>query len=281
MADMEAGTLPVPGATLYYEVRGTGPLLLILQGGDGDAGRSADLVDRLVGDHTVVTYDRRGLSRSTPHDPARPVTIETHADDVHRLLAALTDRPALMFGSSFGGLIGLTLAVRHPGQVSVLVAHEPGAIGLLSAGRARFAQALEELQETYRRQGVAAAMHTMSALVGIDPAGLETEPGVRMQEQEPGERAANLRFLLANDMPALSRSALTGADVAALKDTPIRIVPAAGRTTPRTVFPRRCAGELAGLLGTQVMEFPGCHNGNTTHPRAFAARLREVLHGTA
>ena len=71
MNDAMTGMLHVPGARLYFEVRGTGPLLLISQSGEGDAGRSVDLVDQLVEDHTVVTYDRRGLSRSTLDDPSR------------------------------------------------------------------------------------------------------------------------------------------------------------------------------------------------------------------
>ena len=95
-------TLLVPGARLYYEVRGSGPMLLISQSGEGDAGRSTDMVDRLVDDHTVVTYDRRGLSRSTLDDPGRPVTMREHTDDVNRLLAALTDTPVTMLGCSFG-----------------------------------------------------------------------------------------------------------------------------------------------------------------------------------
>src|SRR3954471_7525512 len=105
---MKTATLAVPGATLYYEIRGAGPLLLVLQGGDGDAGRNADLVGRLADHYTVVTYDRRGLSRSRLDDPATPVTVEAHADDAHRLLAELTDEPALLLGSSFGALVGLT-----------------------------------------------------------------------------------------------------------------------------------------------------------------------------
>ncbi|WP_449060327.1 hypothetical protein [Planomonospora algeriensis] len=65
--------------------------------------------------------------------------------------------------------------------------------------------------------------------------------------------------------------------MAALKDTTTRILPAAGRMTPRDVFDYRCAQELADLMGTRIVEFPGGHNGNTTHPRAYASRLREVL----
>jgi hypothetical protein len=43
------------------------------------------------------------------------------------------------------------------------------------------------------------------------------------------------------------------------------------------VFDHRCAQELSHLVGTEVAEFPGGHNGNLSHPKAYAARLREVL----
>jgi pimeloyl-ACP methyl ester carboxylesterase len=44
--------------------------------------------------------------------------MEEHADDVHRLLAELTDEPAAMPGCSMGAAIGLHLALHHPGQIS-------------------------------------------------------------------------------------------------------------------------------------------------------------------
>ena len=64
---------------------------------------------------------------------------------------------------------------------------------------------------------------------------------------------------------------------AALAAASTRIVPAAGRTTPRTDFDHRCAVALADMVGTDLREFPGGHNGNTTHPRAYAAQLRQIL----
>lgn len=130
-------TLTVPGATLHYELRGAGPLLLIAQSGEGDADRTEALVGHLADRYTVATYDRRGLSRSTRRDATAPVTPQTHAEDLHHLLAALTDRPALLLGCSLGALYGLHLVAAHPGQVHTLVAHEPATPGLLpSADRA-------------------------------------------------------------------------------------------------------------------------------------------------
>lgn len=275
----ESGMLPVPGAALYYEVRGTGPLLLISQSGEGDAGRSTDLVDRLAADYTVLTYDRRGLSRSTPADPAQPITLLDHADDAHRLLAARTDQAALMLGCSLGAVIGLHLAVRHPGQVSTLVAHEPVAPWLLPAAeRTDHEHELLDIQRTYRTSGLAAALPQIARVLGIDPVNQDAEPDLTPQPMTP-QRRANFDVFIEHDFTALVRDTLNVADITALTAT--RIVPAAGRTTPRTVFDHRCAQELARLLGTQLTEFPGGHNGNTTHPTTYAARLLDILHAAA
>ncbi|GAB3894239.1 hypothetical protein GCM10027612_45110 [Microbispora bryophytorum subsp. camponoti] len=84
----------------------------------------------------------------------------------------------------------------------------------------------------------------------------------------------NFGFFLEHDFTAIIGDTL---DVAALTDTRTRIVPAAGRTTPRTVFDNKCAFALADMLGTDTHQFPGGHNGNTTHPRAYAAALRAIL----
>ncbi|GAA4628761.1 alpha/beta hydrolase [Actinoallomurus vinaceus] len=267
-------SLRVAGADLHYQVRGTGPMLLISQSGEGDADRSVDLVDRLVEDYTVVTYDRRGLSRSTLDDAGAGVTIAEHADDAHRLLASLTDEPVAMLGCSLGAVIGLHLAVDHPEQISTLIAHEPVAPWLLpEAERTHHERELAELQEVYRREGLAAAFKLIAEVLGIDPSDPTAEPG-RTPAPMTETRKANFDFFIERDFTAVIRDTL---DVTALRGTTTRIVPAAGRNTPRTVFDHRCAQELATLTGVEIADFPGGHNGNTSHPRAYAARLREVL----
>src|SRR5436309_2368006 len=65
-----AQTLEVPGARLYYEVRGRGPLV-VLVGAPMDAGPFGPLADLLAGDYTVLTTDPRGINRSPVDDPAR------------------------------------------------------------------------------------------------------------------------------------------------------------------------------------------------------------------
>ncbi|MGN9839737.1 alpha/beta fold hydrolase [Nonomuraea sp. H19] len=274
MTTMTTGHLPVPGATLHYEVRGTGPTLLISQSGEGDAGRSTDLVDQLTDAYTVITYDRRGLSRSTLTDPAQGVTLAQHADDVHHLLAELTDGPALMLGCSLGASIGFHLALRHPGQISMLIAHEPVTPRLLPAEqRAHHEAELREIQEIHRRDGLGATFKVVAQVLGIDPANPDAEAGLTPQPMT-SQRTRNFDFFVEHDFTAILHDTI---DVAALTTAPTRIVPVAGQTTPRTVFDYKCAVALADLLGTDLHEFLGGHNGNTTHPRAYAAQLCRVL----
>src|SRR5687767_7046562 len=123
-------TVDVPGARLHYEVRGSGPLVLVI-GSPMTSSDFAPLADALAGDHTVVTYDPRGLGGSTIDDPAQDATPDLRADDVAALLDAVGAESADVFGSSGGAVTGLALVSRHPQRVRTLVAHEPPLLELL------------------------------------------------------------------------------------------------------------------------------------------------------
>ncbi|RKE21605.1 alpha/beta fold hydrolase [Streptomyces sp. TLI_171] len=268
------GTLAVPGAVLHHRIEGAGPLLLISQSGEGDADRTVDLVPHLVDTFTVLTYDRRGLSRSRLDHPDRPAGLAEHADDVRRLLAAFADGPALMLGCSFGAVIGLHVAAEHPGLLRTLIAHEPVAPGLLDPAQAAgHRRELTELQELYGRDGLAATLPEMARVLGIDPSGAGAEPGLTPQPID-ARRAADFDRFLRHDFTAVVEDAL---DLDAVRAAATRIVPAAGQATPTEVFDRRCAQALGELRGTPVELLPGGHNGNTAHPRAWAARLKQLL----
>src|SRR5690349_2033701 len=104
----------VDGAELYYEVRGTGPRVLFIQGATGDGGWFDRITDLLAGEFTIVTYDRRGNSRSPA--PARwtQTSIEEQAENAAGLLDALGLGGVVVFGTSGGGAIGLELVRRRP-----------------------------------------------------------------------------------------------------------------------------------------------------------------------
>lgn len=275
MADVtrRTATLKVPGATLHYQVRGAGPLVLMLQGGDGEAEASDALADHLVERFTVVSYDRRGLVRSPLDHPEEAARLEVrdHGEDVHHLLAALTSEPALVFGSSIGGVIGLDLVSRHPEQVRLLVAHEAPVAQLLpEAEQAEIARGQEEVEALHRRAGVLPALRQFLVLTQVN-----------LQDREPGlplplpssRRAANLAFFLTRDAPAVRRFRL---ELEALEAARARVLPAVGRSKPDT-WTARCGRALAERLGRPVLELPGDHGGYAAHPRGFAEVLGRVF----
>src|SRR3982074_3522338 len=124
MIQTTARTLSVPGANLYYEVTGTGPVLMLI-GLPVDHTEFAKVVPLLADRYTVVTYDPRGFSQSTIEAPDQDSPPELVADDVHRVLAAVTGEPAYLLGSSGGAVTTLALVTRHPEQLRVVVAHAP------------------------------------------------------------------------------------------------------------------------------------------------------------
>ncbi|TDW22419.1 alpha/beta fold hydrolase [Kribbella kalugense] len=260
-------TINVPGAVLHYQLEGSGPLLLISQSGEGDADRTTDLAGHLTDRYTVLTYDRRGLSRSRLDNPAGGATIADHADDVHRLLAHLTDEPVAMLGCSLGAVIGLHVAVDHPGQLRTLVAHEPIAPWLLADAK-RHRDELTEIRDHYLANGLQATIPEIVRSLGIDPSTGEPK---RTDFPMDANRIANFDYFIRHDFLAAAHDDLdfTTADA--------RIIPAAGTTTPHTVFDYQCAEALAALLDQELELFPGGHNGNLSHPKAYAHRLIEVL----
>jgi pimeloyl-ACP methyl ester carboxylesterase len=73
----------------------------------------------------MVTYDPRGLGRSSRKDGRVDNAPTVRADDVHVVIEALSVGPVEMFASSGGAVTALALVAAYPDDVTILVAHEP------------------------------------------------------------------------------------------------------------------------------------------------------------
>ena len=270
-------TLQVPGASLYYEVRGSGPVLLMMPGGPADATTFRPLESDLASRYTVVTYDPRGLSHSKlegPLDDSRMVQI--FADDVHRLLAKLTDAKACVFASSGGAVIALELAVRHPEQLDTVIAHEPPSPSLVPDS-VHVRAAMEDVCDTHATEGLWPAMNKFMVLVGIEggpPPASEGEPTPE-QLEAMAQMQRNMDFFFGRYIRNIARYE---PDYAALKSCPCRVVAAVGQESRGQLAHEGGLG-LATRLGTEALVFPGDHGGFTGRPAAFSAKLLEVLKG--
>ena len=268
-------TLKVPGAHLYYEVRGSGPVLLMMPGGPADATAFRSIAGQLAAHYTVVTYDPRGLSRSkldSPLDEER--IVEVFADDVHRLLAAVTNEKADVFASSGGAVIALELAARHADQLKTVVSHEPPSPTLLPDS-ARVRATMEEVTAAYRTAGIGPAVQIFTDLIGGGPPPApESEPTTEMLEDTERMRG-NMDLFFGPYVLAIARFE---PDFDALKAASCRIVAAVGNESRGQLAHNGGLG-LANRLGTEAVVFPGDHGGFQGHTSEFAAKLREVLEG--
>lgn len=159
--------LQTPEADIAYDVRGPlptpdgrPPLFMIGQPmtADGFSTLASQFPAR-----TVVTYDPRGLGRSTRRDGRVDNVPAVQAADVHAVIEALGAGPVEMFASSGGAVTALALVAAHPGDVITLVAHEPPLIAVLpdapAAERARTG-----VRDAYEAGGAAAGRAAFIAM---------------------------------------------------------------------------------------------------------------------
>src|ERR671922_2438359 len=142
---MKTHVLETGEADIAYDVHGPlptadgrPPLFMIAQ--PMDAGGFRTLASYFP-DRTVVTYDPRGLGRSTRKDGRVDNSPTVQAEDLHALIGALGAGPVERFASSGGAVTALALVAAYPNDVTTLVAHEPPLTSVLpdaeAAERAR------------------------------------------------------------------------------------------------------------------------------------------------
>lgn len=282
-----AHVLHTPEADIAYDVRGPLPAVgrppLFMLGQPMDAGGFVTLASYFH-DRTVVTYDPRGLGRSSRKDGRLDNSPVVQAGDVHALIQALGAGPVEMFASSGGAVTALALVAAHPTDVTILVAHEPPLIPVLpDAEAAQRAQAA--VRDAYLAKGSSAGMAAFIAMTSWH--GEFNEDYFAQPAPDPARFGMPTSDDGSRDDPLLSdRSwAITGyrPDVDALTAAPTRIVIAVGEESLGT-FTGRTAVATAELLGLQPTVFPSHHGGflggefgYSGQPEAFARRLRDVL----
>jgi pimeloyl-ACP methyl ester carboxylesterase len=261
-------TLTVRGARLHYEIRGSGPLVLII-GSPMASAEFAPLADALAGDHTVVTFDPRGYANSPVDDPDAQSRVEQRADDVKAILDDLGAESADVFGSSGGAVTGLALIARHPEQVRTLVAHEPPLLELLPDAAQQRANT-EAIIDTFHRDGFEAAWMHFMRNAGFDVSPDDAPP--TSAEPSEDEIRQTARFFDIDMRPTTRYLP----DVDALKKSPTRVVIGIGVDSGR-LLTYRTSVALCELLGSTLVEFPSDHGGFMEAPTEFADTLRTVL----
>src|SRR5713101_2173224 len=118
--------IPLGQASLYAREVGRGQPIIVLHGGpDFDHGYLLPDLDRLADAFRLIYYDQRGRGRSADHVSPENVTLTSDLDDLDQVRQHFQlDSPALL-GHSWGTVLALEYALRHPTRVSHLVLMNP------------------------------------------------------------------------------------------------------------------------------------------------------------
>lgn len=280
---------------LYVLAQGQGPALVLIPGGGGDAGVYAEAAGLLAADHEVISYDRRGNSRSGAVAADDRLDVAVEAEDVLAVLDSRGLASAAIFGSSGGAIVALELIARHPERVSAAIVHEPPAVSVLEAASPERA----ELARIYRlgtEQGPMRGFAAFGAMTMNDPpwllrsaVGQTLIAGVaRVQVlagrvlrgaigKQPGTMTRmlqNVELLITRELPAFCLH--WSPDVVALRESPVPWVLAVGADSAGRPYDRP-ARALAELTGTACVGFPGGHTVYQEQHHAFVERVTELL----
>jgi proline iminopeptidase len=129
-ADDGAGPLetriPVAGASLYCRAVGRGQPVIVLHGGpDFDHSYLLPDLDRIQDAFRLIYYDQRGRGRSAEGVRPEDVTILSEVDDLDKVRQHYSLEAPALLGHSWGAVLALEYALRHPTRVSHLVLINP------------------------------------------------------------------------------------------------------------------------------------------------------------
>jgi pimeloyl-ACP methyl ester carboxylesterase len=252
------------GASIYYELRGSGPPVLFIAGAMGDAGYFDQVADLLADEFTVLTYDRRGNSRSPKPEGWERTSVEEQAADAAALLRALDLAPAAIFGNSYGGSFALGLVVDSPDVVRGAIVHDPPLISVLERPEETGVEAVVE--DAMRTGGPRAAADQFLRFFCGDAAVDGLEPPLR-------ERLfANAETLFGSEMGNFENYRPDDATLAAIT-VPTRVL--ASEESPP--FLRETSAWLAERTGTELMRTPGSHTPQLDRPQELVQTIRPLL----
>lgn len=274
--------------TLFCRREGSGPTLLLIHGVacDSEFFRQASAI--LAEHFTVISYDRRGYSRSIPAEGETDFSVWAHADDAAEIIRMELKRAneeeicleesdqqvnkieeqskvnagVFVAGCSAGGAVTAALATKYPELVRQVFLHEPlmRGSGELAAEQDAFWEKLRKGAEKHRI--ITCMMYFVNAMGGMN----RDKAGQSMEQQS--RNLKNLELFLEKEMDSFSGLKLDDFDIS------VPVTVACGSDDKAGMF-HRSAYQAAEAKGWKHKIVPGYHNFASDEPEAFAKCIIE------
>jgi len=149
--------VPVGKFQLYAREIGQGRPILVLHGGpDFDSRYFLPDMDQFADAYRLIYYDQRGRGRSAVNVQPEDVTLDSEMTDLDAVREYFALGRTTLLGHSWGSVIALEYAIRHPDKVSRLILMNPAPASALDWKRLRDARVAALGDDLQRMRAIAA-----------------------------------------------------------------------------------------------------------------------------
>lgn len=259
------------GVELHFETEGDGDRVVLTHGAWTDGRTWRAVAARLKSDFEVVTWDRRGHSRSGDEDG--PGSYRQDAADLAALIEGLGDTPVRLVGNSAGGTVTIQMVAQRPDLVRSAAVHEPGPIGLIGeSGDPHLRRVLEEemQQAAEVEEIIARGEFRLAAEHFVDQVAVGPGAWAEFPDEIRDIMVANASTVADDLRDAWDPGSV---DLAALAASEVPLMISVGTESPESE--RAAAQELASrLTRARLVEMPGAgHIPHRTHVDPYVSLL--------
>ena len=225
------------GVSLYYEVHGSGPVILLSHGYSATSQMWRGQVEALAKDHTLVTWDMRGHGQSDYPEDQDLYTEEHTVEDIAAILDAVGAKKAIVGGLSLGGYMSLAFNATYPERVRALLIIDTGPGYKNDAAREGWNETSLKTAERWERDGlsrqqnasaeVSSSSHRDATGLARAGRGMLTQKNARVINSLPDINVPSVVIVGANDAPFLNAADYMAAKIPGARKV---VIPAAGHS---------------------------------------------------
>jgi pimeloyl-ACP methyl ester carboxylesterase len=245
------------GVNIYYEVHGSGPVILLTHGYSATAQMWKGQIEPLTKKNTLVTWDMRGHGQSDYPSDQAAYSEDATVGDMAAILDAVGAKKAIIGGLSLGGYMSLAFYRAHPERTNALLIIDTGPGFKKDDARETWNARARETGARYDKEGLAVlksgsaerayAVHRSADGLANAARGMLAQKNSAVIESLPNIKVPSIVIVGSNDTPFLAASDYMAAKIPGCKKAVIPNAGHAANIDQPQAFNEAVLGFLGGL----------------------------------